>query len=88
MERLGNESSWKRTLRVSSVQEETKGCLDRLNEAFRMYMVRVDSWTPSDIALNRGAVSILVSCGYQVDEDPESDGGHVSEHGHYITCGS
>ncbi|KZS87049.1 hypothetical protein SISNIDRAFT_491398 [Sistotremastrum niveocremeum HHB9708] len=38
VERLGTESSWKRTLRVSRVQEETKECLDRLNEAFRMYM--------------------------------------------------
>ncbi|KZS87053.1 hypothetical protein SISNIDRAFT_471284 [Sistotremastrum niveocremeum HHB9708] len=38
VERLGDESGWKRTLRASSVQEETKGCLDRLNEAFRMYM--------------------------------------------------
>ncbi|KZT32475.1 hypothetical protein SISSUDRAFT_1055051 [Sistotremastrum suecicum HHB10207 ss-3] len=38
VERLGDESGWKRTMRASSVQEETKECLDRLNEAFRMYM--------------------------------------------------
>ncbi|KZS86582.1 hypothetical protein SISNIDRAFT_491818 [Sistotremastrum niveocremeum HHB9708] len=40
VEQLGTESSWKRTLRASSVQEETKECLDRLNEAFRMYMLQ------------------------------------------------
>lgn len=51
VEQLGTESSWKRTLRASSVQEETKECLDRLNEAFRMYMVRIYSGTTSDSAL-------------------------------------
>ncbi|KZT32480.1 hypothetical protein SISSUDRAFT_535196 [Sistotremastrum suecicum HHB10207 ss-3] len=38
VERLGTESSWKRTLRSSSVQDETKDCLNRLNEAYQMYI--------------------------------------------------
>ncbi|KZS87038.1 hypothetical protein SISNIDRAFT_461263 [Sistotremastrum niveocremeum HHB9708] len=36
VERLGADSSWKRTLRQSSVQDETKECLSSLNEAYQM----------------------------------------------------
>ncbi|KZS92016.1 hypothetical protein SISNIDRAFT_467253 [Sistotremastrum niveocremeum HHB9708] len=43
VERLGTESKWKRTLRASSVQDETKYCLNGLNAAYQMYIVSVAS---------------------------------------------
>ncbi|KZS87039.1 hypothetical protein SISNIDRAFT_491389 [Sistotremastrum niveocremeum HHB9708] len=72
VEQLGTEAGWKRTLRASSVQEETKECLDRLNEAFRMYMFQFS--LAADIKLtkilNRMEVMSL-SAESTIPADPE-----------------
>ncbi|KZS93979.1 hypothetical protein SISNIDRAFT_465564 [Sistotremastrum niveocremeum HHB9708] len=38
VERLGNELGRKRIFKTASIQDETKDCLNRLNEAYQMYM--------------------------------------------------
>ncbi|KZS86580.1 hypothetical protein SISNIDRAFT_471671 [Sistotremastrum niveocremeum HHB9708] len=72
VERLGTESRWKQTLRASSVQEETKDCLDRLNEAFRMYMFQFSLAADTKLTkiLNRMEVMIL-SADSTSPADPE-----------------
>ncbi|KZT32689.1 hypothetical protein SISSUDRAFT_520427 [Sistotremastrum suecicum HHB10207 ss-3] len=47
VERLGTGPSWKRTLRSSSVQDETKDCLNRLNEAYQISRRRSQQTTSS-----------------------------------------
>ncbi|KZS90992.1 hypothetical protein SISNIDRAFT_488002 [Sistotremastrum niveocremeum HHB9708] len=52
-ERLGTESSWKWKLKSSSVQDEAKDCLNRLNEAYQIYIFE------SSIATDNKLTTIL-----------------------------
>ncbi|KZS86579.1 hypothetical protein SISNIDRAFT_543895 [Sistotremastrum niveocremeum HHB9708] len=53
VERLGTEPNWKRTLRASSVQDETNGCLNRLNEGYQMYIMMTRSGETNEIPMRR-----------------------------------
>ncbi|KZS87048.1 hypothetical protein SISNIDRAFT_491397 [Sistotremastrum niveocremeum HHB9708] len=59
VERLGTESRWKRTLKASSVQDEMKDCLNRLNEAYQMYIFESSIATDTKLTtIERGVTAL------------------------------
>ncbi|KZT32821.1 hypothetical protein SISSUDRAFT_1055037 [Sistotremastrum suecicum HHB10207 ss-3] len=74
VDRLGSQPGWKRKLRASSVQDETKDCLNRLNEAFRMYIFECSIATDNKLqSIVRGvnALSLRWQMSPQVGEADE-----------------